>query len=669
MTEAAAKARILELTQEINHHNDLYYQKDQSVISDLEFDQLLKELISLEGEFPHLKFPDSPSQRVGGTITKQFPTVVHKNPMLSLSNTYSEEDLRDFDQRVRKGLGDKPYEYFCELKFDGVAISLAYEYGILTRGVTRGDGTKGDDVTANIKTIRSIPLSVGKVDTPSYFEARGEVFMPRDAFIALNQSREVAGEELFANARNTASGTLKMQDSSVVASRKLDCFLYSLMTDDQKIYSHEKAIQMLINMGFNVSPTFARCSSIEDVLDYIKKWEEKRLELPLDTDGIVIKVNSMEQQKALGFTAKSPRWAIAYKYKSQSAATLLNSITYQVGRTGAITPVANLQPVQLAGTTVKRASLHNANEIERLDLRIGDTVFVEKGGDIIPKVTAVDLALRKPDLSKVTFPNHCPECETPLERNEGEANHYCPNITGCRPQAIGRILHFIHRNAMDIDSLGEKTVALLYDKGLLKDPADLYELKYEDIFQLEGFKEQATSNILQGIENSKVQSLSKVVFGLGIRFVGRTVAEKLVQSLKSMQAIMDAREEALLEIPEIGQRIAESVVLYFKDEDNLVMVKRLKDAGLKMTTEDDISIENGPLSDKSFVISGVFEHFSREEIQDLIKINGGKLVSSVSGNTDYLVAGNNMGPSKRQKAEKLGIEIISESDLQLLIKG
>ena len=668
MTQEQAKLRIAELTEKINYYNHLYYQKDISEISDYEFDQLLEELIDLEGQFPALRLADSPSQRVGGTITKVFDTVYHKYPMLSLGNTYSQDELRDHDKRVSKGLNGEPYEYICELKFDGVALSITYENGLLSRAVTRGDGEKGDDITNNAKTIKTLPLKINSGTNSGAVEVRGEVFMSRQAFDKLNKEREDIGEAKLANPRNTASGTLKMQDSSVVASRKLDCFLYSLLGDDLQVKTHEEALKQLEKWQFKVSPTYKRCKDIDEVIDYIEFWETKRFELPLETDGIVVKVNSYSQQDVLGFTAKSPRWAIAYKYKAENASTILKAITYQVGRTGAITPVANLEPVLLAGTTVKRASLHNANEIERLGLRVGDTVFVEKGGEIIPKITGVDISKRSQDSEPVKFISTCPECGTPLIRKEGEAVHYCPNEKGCPPQIKGRIEHFIQRKAMDIDSLGTRTIALLFDQNLLKNPADLYKLSYDDIFQLEGFKDLSTRNILKGIEASKSTSFDSVLFALGIRFVGKTVAEKLAQHFKGIDKLAAADFEELIAVPEIGERIAESVIEFFKDQENRDLVDQLKSAGLQFTmVEKEVLLESSLLGDKSFVISGVFSAFSRDEIKEKIKNNGGKVVSAISGKVDYLVAGEKMGPSKLEKAQKLGVNIISEQEFLAMI--
>ncbi|MEP2023494.1 MAG: NAD-dependent DNA ligase LigA [Reichenbachiella sp.] len=668
MSVEEAKKEIASLSEQINYHNQKYYQESVSEISDYDFDQLLNRLIQLEIEFPELKKSDSPSQRVGGTITKNFETVTHKYPMLSLGNTYSSEDLKDFDARVSKGLEGESYEYVCELKFDGVALSLTYENGSLTRAVTRGDGTKGDNVTANAKTIRSIPMTLSANDIPENFEVRGEVFMPNHVFEELNKQKIADGEEPLANPRNTASGTLKMQDSTVVASRKLDCYLYSLMTDRHAVPTHSDAVESLAKWGFNVSPTYQKCKNIDEVLAYISLWEEKRHELPVETDGIVIKVNSLKQQNDLGFTAKNPRWAIAYKYKAESATTRLNGVTYQVGRTGAVTPVAELEPVLLAGTTVKRASLHNANEIQRLGVRIGDQVHVEKGGEIIPKITGVDLALRPKDSQELRYIECCPECKTPLVRYEGEANHYCPNIEGCPPQIKGRIEHFIHRKAMDIDSMGEQTIKVLFEKGLLQDISDLYELKYEDLIDLEGFQDLSVKNLLKGIEESKQIPFEQVLFGMGIRFVGKTVAEKLAIHFKNMDALMAADFDALIAVPEIGDRIAESLIQYFSKDANRSLVTKLKTAGLHFEIdESQFQTSSDVLGGKSFVISGVFEKYGRDELKGIIKDHGGKVVSSISGKLDYLVAGDKMGPAKLEKAEKLNINIISESDFDQMI--
>lgn len=670
MTTDQARKEIEELVDKINHHNELYYQKHRVEISDFEFDKLMERLIRLENEFPKFRKPDSPSQRVGGTITKEFPTVYHQYPMLSLGNTYSKEELTDFDGRVSRGLDEEPYEYFCELKFDGVSISLIYEDGLLIRGVTRGDGVRGDDVTANIKTIRNIPLKVKGKDIPRLFEVRGEVFMPRDVFSQLNKDREDVGEERYANARNTTSGTLKMQDSSVVAQRKLECYAYYLLGKETGIETHEQGIHRLERMGFSVSQTYKKCKSLKEAFHYIDHWEFRRDELPLETDGVVIKVNSLEQQEALGFTAKSPRWAIAYKYKPQSLSTRLNGITYQVGRTGAVTPVAELEPVFLSGTTVKRASLHNANEIARLDLRIGDYVFVEKGGEIIPKVTGVDLSKRHAHTRHVHFITQCPECGTTLIRHEGEAAYYCPNMNGCPPQIKGRIEHFIQRKAMDIDSLGEQTIRQLFELGLVRSPADLYDLTKQDLLRLGKVKDKSAANMLEGIEESKKASFENVLFAIGIRYVGKTVAEKLARHFKTIDKLAEATYDELLAAPEIGEKIAQSVLQFFANNENLKEIQRLKKAGLNLEVEEkDVTLDSNMLDNKSFVISGVFENYERDELKDIIVRNGGKVLSSVSRKLDYLVAGDNMGPAKREKADKLGVRIISEKEFESLLAG
>lgn len=670
MTAEQARKEIERLTELINYHNELYYQQHRTEISDYEFDQLLEKLIKLEEQFPQFRFPDSPSQRVGGTVTKDFPQVTHRYPMLSLSNTYSEEEVREFDNRVAKGLGGQPYEYICELKFDGVSISLIYENGLLVRGVTRGDGVRGDDVTTNVKTVRSIPLRIRGNDVPAWFEVRGEIFMPKDVFEQLNKEREDIGEETYANARNTTSGTLKMQDSSIVAQRKLSCYAYYLLGDETGIATHEEGLQKLAKWKFNVSPTWRKCRNLTEVFDYIKHWENKRFELPVETDGVVIKVNRLDQQEELGLTAKSPRWAIAYKYKPQSVSTRLNGITYQVGRTGAITPVAELQPVFLSGTTVKRASLHNANEIARLDLHEGDYVFVEKGGEIIPKVTGVDLSKRPPGARPIQYITHCPECGTKLIREEGEAAHYCPNANGCPPQIIGRIEHFIQRKAMDINALGEKTIEQLYKKGMIKSPADLYDLTMKDLLRLEGFKEKSAKNVLDGIEGSKKAPFENVLFALGIRYVGKTVAEKLARHFKTLDALASASYEELLNAPEVGEKIAQSIIRFFSNADNRREIERLRKAGLNFSlAEKDLQPQSNVLNNKSFVISGVFRKYERDELKELIIRNGGRVLSGVSGKLDYLVAGENMGPAKLEKAKQLGIRIISEEEFDRLLNG
>jgi DNA ligase (NAD+) len=662
MNAAQATERIKKLTSDLNYYNFLYYQKDTSKISDYEFDKLMDELLELEKQFPELKQPDSPTQRVGGTITKEFHTVVHKYPMLSLSNTYSEEELKDFDERVRKAIGNH-FEYTCEQKYDGVAMSLTYENGYLKTGATRGDGVRGDDVTVNVKTIKTIPLKVHGENIPEHFEVRGEVFLPTEAFLQINKEREENGESLLANPRNAASGTIKMQDSTVVAQRNLDCYIYALYCNNSPVKSHAEALKLLKDWGFNVPAHYSICKNIKDVLEYISIWEKKRFDLPVATDGIVIKVNSYKLQGDLGSTAKSPRWAIAYKFQAENTSTLLESISYQVGRTGAVTPVANLKPVHLAGTVVKRASLHNANEIERLDIRVGDTVFVEKGGEIIPKVTGVDFSKRKADSKPIEYINVCPVCHTPLIRKEGEAVHYCPNERGCPPQIKGRIEHFIQRKALNVEGLGPETIEQLYSKGLIKDPADLYTLTFETLMTLERFGKKSAENLLKGLEKSKQVPFRYVLFGIGIRYVGNTVAEKLTQHFKNIDTLVSASYDELLEVPEIGEKIAESVKEYFSNREHVEFIQRLKTAGLRFEAEEKIiETESDLLAGKTFVISGVFEQFGRDELKEKIEKNGGKVLSSISGKLEYLLAGENMGPSKKEKAQKLGVKIISERD-------
>lgn len=668
MTEEEAKLRIDALKEKINYYNEQYYQHHNSVVSDYEFDRLLAELISLEEAYPAFKTPDSPTQRVGGTITKNFDTVYHRYPMLSLGNTYSEEELIDFDKRISKSLAGEEFEYFCELKFDGVALSLTYEDGMLVQGATRGDGLRGDNITSNVRTIRTIPLKVKNGHIPALFEVRGEAFLPLKSFSRINREREEKGDPLLANPRNAASGTLKMQDSSVVAKRQLDCYMYSFLSNEEVAETHAEAIVLLEKWGFNVSPTYRRCKNMEEVIRYIEEWEFKRLELPLETDGIVIKVNSYAQQQALGFTAKSPRWAIAYKYKAQSAATKLNSIEYNVGRTGAVTPVANLEPVQLAGTVVKRASIHNANFIAEMDLRLGDTVYVEKGGEIIPKITGVDFSQRPHDAAEVAYPCNCPACGSELIRKEGEAAHYCPNEKGCPPQIKARFEHFIQRRAMNIDGLGERTIEALLEKNLIHTVADLYRLTYEEVYALEGFKDQSTQNLLAGIDNSRNAPFENVLFGIGIRYVGRTVAEKLARHFKNIDALAQASYEELIAVPEIGERIAESVISYFESPQHRQLIDELKAAGLQFSVKEEEQVQHSSkLEGKTFVVSGVFDQFERDEIKEVISAHGGKVVSSISAKLDYLLAGDKMGPAKKQKAESLQVKILSESEFLEMI--
>jgi DNA ligase (NAD+) len=814
MTPTQAEARIAELTQQINHYNYLYYQEDESAISDFEFDKLLEELIHLETEFPQFLTEESPSQRVGGTITKDFETAVHETRMLSLGNTYSEEELLAFDERVAKGLEHRNFEYFCELKFDGVAISLVYENGKLLRAVTRGDGSRGDVVTENIRTIRNIPLFIFGKDIPDRFEVRGEIFLPRKEFEKINEERLANGEALLANPRNAASGTVKMQDSAIVAKRRLNCYFYQLITADTSIEQHDQAMMLLEKWGFNVSPTYKKCESIHDVLAFIEAWREKRHQLPLDTDGVVLKINSYDQREELGFTAKIPRWAIAYKYQAESAESKLLSITYQVGRTGAITPVANLSPVQLAGTTVKRASLHNANEIERLGLHEGDVVFVEKGGEIIPKITAVAIGKRKPTAKSIQYISTCPECGTPLERKESEAKHYCPNAQRCPPQLLGRIEHFVHKRAMDIDSMGTERIRALIDQGYVVNFADIYELELkkdallglemsQDQYQktedgmlyialhkalfsfTEGiplssivkflddndsntfdetlrsfknfireskkkvaqntgtiqllenlllsypfpqiedflplpivlslligkqvgisrlkevamqestvhgimlqlnidlsqeqeekikklkantFQEGVISNMLEGIKVSKSQTFDRVLFALGIRNIGENTAQILAKSFRNIEALKNASNEELLEVNGIGEILVNSLHEYFADKENLKIIERLERHGLSFESKEVERIfESNKLDGKKILASGKLNHFKRDEIIDFIESNGGQYIKSVSKHIDFIIEGEDMGPSKKEKAKKLGIKLISEEDFMKML--
>ncbi len=746
----SVQAQINELTDQLNYYNTRYYQDSVSEISDFEFDKLLEKLIALEKEHPELKREDSPTQRVGGTITKTFQPVFHRFPMLSLGNTYSEQELLDFDDRVRKGLPDQSYEYICEQKFDGISLSIRYENGILKLGATRGDGTRGDAITANVKTIKTLPLvikntkyevgskksevgsmkyeggdkenevgsqeenevgskrnEVGEQTStlasyllpptpdflpptsyplPQLFEVRGEGFMSFSSFQRLNKDLEEAEETPYANPRNAASGAFKLQDSTEVARRGLDCFVYQYLADEELFETHEQSLIALKNWGFNVSQTWQKCTNIQQVLEYIKNWEEKRFELPLATDGIVIKVNSFAQREELGYTAKSPRWAIAYKYKAESKSAILKAVTYQVGRTGAITPVAELdneslngKGIHLSGTTVKRASLHNANEIERqgLRLRLGDTVFVEKGGEIIPKVTGVDVSKRNENSPNFQYITHCPACGTELIRKEGEANHYCPNEKGCPPQIKGRLEHFIHRKAMNLESLGEGKIELLFEKGLVNNPADFYQLHEGNLLGLEktivdestgkskkvSFQKKTVENILAAIEKSKSVPFKQVLFSIGIRYVGATVAEKLANYFKNIDALQAASLEQLTNVPEIGERIAQSVVTFFAESDNQLLIQQLKAAGLQFTTqEEEVIVEGETLAGKSFLYTGTFQHFERDDLELKIEANGGKVLSGVSGKLDFLIVGEKPGASKIDKASKLGVKMISEEE-------
>lgn len=656
-------AQTIELLRdELNTHNYNYYVLDNATISDFDFDIKLKKLEQLEKESPLLFDANSPTQRVGGTITKNFKTVVHKNRMYSLDNSYSKEDLLDWEKRVEKVLGSTALEFTCELKFDGASINLTYENGQFVKAVTRGDGFQGDEVTNNIKTIRSIPLII-KTSFIHDFEMRGEIILPIVAFKKMNEERLENGEEEYRNPRNTASGSLKLQDSAEVAKRPLDCLLYQVVTSERKYKTHFESLENARQVGFKVPKAIQLVKSIDEVFDFVNYWDAQRHDLPYETDGIVIKVNDLQQQEELGYTAKAPRWAIAYKFKAAQVTTVLNEITYQVGRTGAITPVANLEPVQLAGTTVKRASLHNADQIEKLDIREKDTVFVEKGGEIIPKITAVDFTKRAIDSEPTKYARTCPECATILVRTEGDAKHYCPNEFGCAPQITGRIQHYISRKAMDIDGLGGETVDLLRKEGLIQNYADLYDLTAVQVIPLERMAEKSAQNMIAGIEKSKEIPFEKVLFALGIRFVGETVAKKLAKHFKSIDHLMTASFEGLIDVDEIGDRIAQSIIDFSSDLGNIQLINRLKRYGLQLEVSAEI-LENQTelLKGEVFVVSGVFYQMSRNELKKAIEDNGGKVSTSISKKTNFIIAGENMGPSKLAKAQDLGVEIISEQD-------
>ncbi|MBW4361454.1 NAD-dependent DNA ligase LigA [Flavobacterium taihuense] len=658
---------IQTLREELNLHNHNYYVLDKPTLSDYEFDMKLKELQDLENKHPEFFDANSPTQRVGGTVTKNFETVPHEYRMYSLDNSYSKEDLIDWENRIQKVLGDVPLEFTCELKYDGASISITYENGKLKRAVTRGDGFQGDDVTNNIKTIRSIPLQL-KGNYPEQFAIRGEIILPFAGFEKMNQELIEIGETPYSNPRNTASGSLKLQDSAEVAKRPLDCLLYFLIGPNLPFSTQFEGLEVARNWGFK-APTEAKLAkSMSEVFEFIEYWDVHRHELPYETDGVVIKVNDFRHQEELGYTAKSPRWAIAYKFKSEQVSTRLNSISYQVGRTGAITPVANLEPVQLAGTIVKRASLHNADQIEKLDIRIHDTVFVEKGGEIIPKIIAVDLS-KRPDNSEPTkYITHCPECNTELIRGEGEANHYCPNFYGCPPQIIGRIQHYISRKAMDIEGLGGETVALLFNNGLVHNYADLYELTVEQILPLERMAKKSAENLVKGVENSKKIPFESVLFALGIRFVGETVAKKLAKHYKNIDALQQATLMDLIMVDEIGERIAQSVIDFFENDENKIIIERLKSYGVQFEIIEKINPNaTEKFLGKIFVVSGVFSSFSRDELKKTIEDNGGKVGSSISAKTDFVVAGDNMGPAKLEKANKLNVTIVSEDQFVTML--
>lgn len=661
--------RILTLRQELDQHNYNYYVLDSPMISDLEFDAKLKELENLELQHPEFFDENSPTQRVGGAITKNFRTVIHNHRMFSLDNSYSKEDVLDWEQRIIKALGNVPVEYTCELKYDGASISITYEDGQLAYAVTRGDGFQGDDVTPNIRTIRSVPLKL-KGEFPPKFDIRGEIILPFEGFEMMNRDLIEIGETPYSNPRNTASGSLKLQDSAEVARRPLDCLMYSIVGDNLPFKTQFEALQAAREWGFKIPAESVLATNMTEVFNFIDYWDIHRHNLPYETDGVVIKVNSLHLQDELGFTAKSPRWAMAYKFKSEQVSTKLNSISYQVGRTGAITPVANLEPVALAGTIVKRASLHNADQIEKLDIRINDTVFVEKGGEIIPKIIAVDLSERSSDSIPVHFIETCPECQTELVRNIGEAQHYCPNFYGCPPQIIGRIQHYISRKAMDIDGLGGETVALLYRNGMVQNYADLYELSVEQILPLERMAKKSAENLVNGIEKSKKIPFERVLFALGIRFVGETVAKKLAKHYKNIDALSRSSVEELTTVDEIGERIAGSVVEFFSNQQNVITIERLRSFGVQLeTVEIDNPNATNKLEGKIFVVSGIFEVFSRDELKNSIEANGGKVGSSISSKTDFVIAGENMGPAKLDKATKLNVKIISELEYIKLLEN
>ena len=662
-----SKARILELRKQLHEHNHNYYVLNSPVISDIDFDMLMRELQDLEAANPDMYDPTSPTLRVGSDITKEFKQVQHKYPMLSLGNTYSKEEVAEFFDRVKRALNED-FEICCELKFDGTSISLTYVDGKLVRAVTRGDGEKGDDVTANVRTIRTVPLVLSGSGYPAEFEIRGEVLMPWDVFERLNVERSNAGEQLFANPRNAASGTLKLQDSSVVAKRSLDAFLYFLLGEELPAEGHYENLEAAKQWGFKISDTTCKCRTLDEVFAFIDRMDAERKNLPFATDGIVLKVNLLRQQKNLGYTAKSPRWAIAYKFQAESAVTRLNEVTYQVGRTGVVTPVANLDPVQLSGTVVKRASLHNADIIEKFDLHIGDMVYVEKGGEIIPKITGVDTAARFMLGEKVTFISKCPECGTPLVRYEGEAAHYCPNDASCPPQIKGKIEHFVSREAMNIDSIGPETIEQLYNYGLIKNIADIYTIQPEDLMFLPRMGEKSALNIVNAANASLQVPFERVLFALGIRFVGATVAKRLARAFGNIDALISASFDELTAVDEIGERIAGAVRAFFAKEDNLQLVEKLRAAGLKFEVGEETGVEKSEiLKGQSIVISGVFTHHSRDEYKEMIERNGGKNVGSVSKSTSFILMGENMGPSKLEKAQKLGVRLVKEDEfLQML---
>ena len=663
MEAQEAKLKIEKLTRDLNHHNHLYYIESNPEISDYEFDMMLNELMDIEKRFPQFISDLSPTKRVGGDITKKFASIKHRFPMLSLSNTYSREEIVEWETRIKKTT-ENPLEYVCELKYDGVAIGISYKDGKLHKAVTRGDGTSGEDVTTNVKTIRTIPLEL-KGDFPNDFEIRGEIYYPLSKFQKVNEERRGAGEQEYANPRNLASGTLKLQDSKVVSERGLDCFLYGLYGDDLPLESHFESVLKAKEWGFKI-PLFKdnyikKTDSIDGIMDFIEYWDKQRDSLPFEIDGVVIKVNNYDVQQELGFTAKSPRWAIAYKFKTERVETKLYSVDFQVGRTGSITPVANLEPVQLGGTIVKRASLHNADQIEKYDLHLNDSVYVEKGGEIIPKIVGVNLNKRDESVQKIVFPNNCPECGSLLERNDGEANHFCPNDTFCPPQVKGRMEHFIARKGMNIDGLGAETIDALYQAGLVKQPADLYSLHFDQIYNLERMAEKSANNLLKSIDASKNVPFERVLFAIGIRFVGETVAKKLAAYFGSIDNIQKATFEELISVDEIGDKIAESIISYFNKAENNEIIQKLRANGVQLEAVQK-ELSSSKFEGMTFVVSGVFSNFSRDELKKLIEDNGGKNVGSISAKTTFVVAGENMGPAKLEKATKLGVKILVEQE-------
>jgi DNA ligase (NAD+) len=666
MKKSEARERITLLRKEIEEHNNRYYIQNQPTISDFEFDLLLNELGALEKRYPEFVLPDSPTKKVGSDLTSEFVQYNHTYPMLSLGNTYNEEELRDFDARTHKALSEA-VEYVCESKFDGASISITYRNGSLFRAITRGDGTRGDDVTMNVKTIKSIPQKIARQDLPAEFVIRGEIVMPRPVFNRINEERVASNLTPFANPRNAAAGTLKLLDPRIVASRSLDCMVYFMLSEDLPHDNHYDNLMEAKSWGFNVAESIRLCKTVDEVFEFINHWETERKKLLYDTDGVVIKVNSLSQQEQLGFTAKSPRWAIAYKYKAEEASTRLLSVSFQVGRQGTITPVANLEPVILSGTTVKRATLHNADQIAILDLHLNDIVFVEKGGEIIPKIVGVDHSVRNETHTKIGFITHCPECGTPLVKNEGEANHFCPNYLHCPPQIKGRIEHFISRRAMDIDGLGEETIDLLFSQNLVRNISDLYNLKLEQLTPLERMGEKSAGNILKSIRESVNTPYPRVIYALGIKHVGETVAKTIAKKFATIDELMSATADQLTEVNEIGPKIASSIVSYFSDKDNLDIIERLKNAGISFAGKGRTEAEGNSLEGKTIVISGTFEKHSRDEYKDLIEKHGGKNVSSVSGNTSFILAGDNMGQSKKEKADELKIPMISEEEFLKLI--